>query len=58
VQPSRGFGAHSHANMEILTYGLEGALEHRDSLGTGSIIRPELRPRAKTDTHFVLFDLA
>ena len=40
VQPSRGFGAHSHDNMEILSYVLEGALEHRDSLGTGSIIHP------------------
>jgi redox-sensitive bicupin YhaK (pirin superfamily) len=40
VQPSRGFGAHSHDNMEILSYVLVGALEHRDSLGTGSIIRP------------------
>ncbi len=39
VQPSRGFGAHSHDNMEIVSYVLEGALEHRDSLGTGSIIR-------------------
>ena len=40
VQPSRGFGTHSHDNMEIVSYVLEGALEHRDSLGTGSIIRP------------------
>jgi redox-sensitive bicupin YhaK (pirin superfamily) len=40
VQPSRGFGAHSHDNMEILSYVVAGALEHRDSLGTGSIIRP------------------
>ena len=40
VQRSRGFGAHSHDNMEIISYVLEGALEHRDSLGTGSIIRP------------------
>ena len=40
VAPGRGFGAHSHDNMEIISYVLEGALEHRDSLGTGSIIRP------------------
>ncbi len=40
VQPSRGFGTHSHDNMEIISYVLEGSLEHRDSLGTGSIIRP------------------
>ncbi|PYN13940.1 MAG: quercetin 2,3-dioxygenase [Candidatus Rokuibacteriota bacterium] len=40
VQPSRGFLTHSHDNMEIISYVLEGALEHRDSLGNGSIIRP------------------
>ena len=40
VQPSRGFGTHSHDNMEIVSYVLEGELQHRDSLGTGSIIRP------------------
>jgi redox-sensitive bicupin YhaK (pirin superfamily) len=39
VQPSRGFGAHSHDNMEILSYVVEGTLQHRDSLGNGSIIR-------------------
>src|SRR5438309_5537040 len=40
VQPSRGFPTHSHDNMEIISYVLEGALEHRDSMGNGSIIRP------------------
>src|SRR5256712_13560424 len=40
VSPGRGFGTHSHRDMEIVTYVLEGALEHRDSMGTGSVIRP------------------
>jgi redox-sensitive bicupin YhaK (pirin superfamily) len=40
VQPSQGFPTHGHRDMEIITYILEGALEHKDSIGNGSIIRP------------------
>jgi redox-sensitive bicupin YhaK (pirin superfamily) len=40
VQPGRGFGTHGHRDMEIITYILEGALEHKDSMGNGSVIRP------------------
>ena len=39
VAPGRGFGKHGHRDMEILTYILAGALEHRDSMGNGSVIR-------------------
>lgn len=39
VQPEHGFPTHGHRDMEIVTYILEGALEHRDSMGNGSIIR-------------------
>ncbi len=40
IAPSMGFGSHSHRDMEILTYPIEGALEHRDSEGNTSTLRP------------------
>lgn len=39
IQPGRGFGTHGHRDMEIFTYIIDGALEHRDSMGNGSVIR-------------------
>lgn len=40
VQPGRGFGTHGHRDMEIISYVLAGELGHKDSMGTGSVIRP------------------
>jgi len=40
VQPGQGFGTHGHRDMEILSYVVEGALEHQDSSGGGGVIRP------------------
>ena len=40
VAPGQGFGTHPHSEMEIVTYVLEGALEHQDSMGNGEVLRP------------------
>src|ERR1700722_3868802 len=68
VRPGGGFGTHGHKDMEIITYVLSGAIEHKDSLGTGSVIRPgnvqmmsagkgilhsEYNPSDTEDAHFL-----
>src|SRR5215510_10249295 len=68
VAPGRGFPPHSHRDMEIITYVLEGGLRHGDSMGNGSIIRPgevqrmsagtgvthsEANPSASDPVHFL-----
>ncbi len=68
IQPAKGFGTHGHRDMEIVTYLLEGELEHKDNMGNGTVIRPgdvqrmsagkgvlhsEFNPSADATTHLL-----
>lgn len=50
VQAGAGFGEHGHSNMEIISYVLDGALEHRDSMGNGSVLTPGTFQRMSAGT--------
>ncbi len=50
IAPDQGFGTHPHDNMEIVTWVLEGALQHKDSMGNGSVIRPGVVQRMTAGT--------